>query len=67
MNTHLKYLALMIATLSSSAWSGGFALNEQSVKSMGTAQAGRASSATDATTTYTNPAGMTALTGNNRT
>lgn len=65
MNTHLKYLALMIATLSSSAWCGGFALNEQSVKSMGTAQAGRASSATDATTTYTNPAGMTALTGNN--
>lgn len=65
MNTRLKYLALMIATLSSSAWSGGFALNEQSVKSMGTAQAGRASSAADATTTYTNPAGMTALKGNN--
>jgi long-chain fatty acid transport protein len=40
-----KTLALMIAVASGSAWSAGFALNEQSIKSMGMSQAGRASSA----------------------
>lgn len=65
MKTNQKYLALVIATLSGSAWSSGFALNEQSVKSMGMAQAGRASTAADASTLYSNPAGMTQLTGTN--
>jgi long-chain fatty acid transport protein len=65
MKTNQKYLALVIATLSGSAWSSGFALNEQSVKSMGMAQAGRASTAADATTLYSNPAGMTQLKGTN--
>ena len=47
------------------ASASGFALNEQSVKSMGTALAGRASSAEDATTLYGNPAGMSRLSGIN--
>jgi long-chain fatty acid transport protein len=52
----LRPLTLVMATLSTThAWSGGFALNEQSIKSMGMAQAGRASIAADATTVYTNP------------
>ncbi len=65
MKTNQKYLALVIATLSGSAWSAGFALNEQSIKSMGMSQAGRASSAADATTLFSNPAGMTQLKGTN--
>ncbi|MBK6756173.1 MAG: outer membrane protein transport protein [Moraxellaceae bacterium] len=60
-----KTLALMIAVASGSAWSAGFALNEQSIKSMGMAQAGRASAAADATTLFGNPAGMTQLEGTN--
>lgn len=60
-----KTLTLMIAVASGSAWSAGFALNEQSIKSMGMSQAGRASSAADATTLFGNPAGLTQLTGTN--
>ncbi len=44
-----KTLVLMIAAASGTTWSAGFALNEQSIKSMGMAQAGRASSPADAT------------------
>ena len=58
-----KTLVLMMAAVSSSAWSAGFALNEQSIKSMGMSQAGRASSAADPTTLFGNPAGMTQLEG----
>jgi long-chain fatty acid transport protein len=65
MKINPKFLALMIATLSGSAWSAGFALNEQSIKSMGKSQAGRSSAAADATTLFANPAGMTQLTGTN--
>ncbi len=65
MKINPKYLALMIATVSGSAWSAGFALNEQSIKSMGMSQAGRSATAADATTLYANPAGMTQLTGTN--
>lgn len=60
-----KTLVLMIAAASGSAWSAGFALNEQSIKSMGMAQAGKNSTAADATTLYANPAGMTLLQGTN--
>ncbi len=60
-----KTLVIMMAAVSSTAWSAGFALNEQSIKSMGMSQAGRASSAADATTLFGNPAGMTQLTGTN--
>ena len=65
MKINHKYLALMIATFSGSAWSAGFALNEQSIKSMGMSQAGRSATAADATTLFANPAGMTQLTGTN--
>lgn len=65
MKINPKYLALMIATVSGSAWSAGFALNEQSIKSMGMSQAGRSATAADATTLFANPAGMTQLTGTN--
>ncbi|NQD95036.1 transporter [Pseudomonas sp. CrR25] len=54
-------LALAIAVASSHTLAAGFAINEQSVSSMGTAFAGRSSSADDATTVFGNPAGMSRL------
>ena len=52
-----------LAALSGAAAASGFSLNEQNIKSMGAALAGRASNPADATTVYTNPAGMSALEG----
>ncbi|BCL37732.1 OmpP1/FadL family transporter [Nostoc sp. MS1] len=43
------------------AQAGGFALNEQSVKSMGNAFAGSAAAAYDASTIFYNPAGLTLI------
>lgn len=63
MTLNPRYVALAISLLSSQAWSAGFALNEQSIKSMGMTQAGRASIAADATTLFANPAGLTQLQG----
>ncbi|MGE8358970.1 OmpP1/FadL family transporter [Pseudomonas sp.] len=54
-------LALAIAATSTHSLASGFAINEQSVSSMGTAFAGRSSSAEDATTVFGNPAGMSRL------
>ncbi len=54
-------LALAIGAVSSYSLAGGFALNEQSISNMGTAYAGRSSSADDATTVFGNPAGMSRL------
>ena len=54
-------LALSVAFASTQLFAGGFALNEQSVSSMGTGFAGRSSSADDASTVYGNPAGMSRL------
>jgi long-chain fatty acid transport protein len=54
-------LALTISTASTYSLAAGFALNEQSVSGMGTAFAGRSSSADDATTVFGNPAGMARL------
>lgn len=51
--------ALILASGQSLA--GGLSLNEQSASGMGTAYAGRASSALDASTLYGNPAGMSRL------
>lgn len=51
-------LFLAIATAASHSVAGGFAINEQSISSMGTAFAGRSSSADDASTVFGNPAGM---------
>ena len=59
--THTTTRNLSIATAltlaSSQVLAGGFGLNEQSASSMGTAFAGRASSALDASTVFGNPAG----------
>lgn len=56
-------LALTLAALlaSNQLLAAGFAINEQSVSAMGTAFAGRSSSALDASTVYGNPAGMSYL------
>lgn len=54
-------LALAVSAASSYSLASGFALNEQSISGMGTAFAGRSSSADDATTVYGNPAGMARL------
>lgn len=54
-------LALTIAAVSVQANANGLAINEQSASSMGTAFAGRSSSAMDASTVFGNPAGMSKL------
>jgi long-chain fatty acid transport protein len=54
-------LSLTIATVAGQSFAGGYALNEQSVSGMGTAYAGRSSSAEDATTVVGNPAGMSRI------
>ncbi|MEH6366792.1 MAG: outer membrane protein transport protein [Pseudomonas marincola] len=51
-------LALAISAVSSYSMASGFAINEQSISSLGMSNAGRASSASDASTVYGNPAGM---------
>ncbi|WNF48597.1 outer membrane protein transport protein [Pseudomonas sp. SG20056] len=51
-------LSLALASAASHGFASGFAINEQSVSSMGTAFAGRSSSADDASTVFGNPAGM---------
>jgi len=54
-------LALVIAGLCGQSMANGLAINEQSVSGMGTAFAGRSSSAQDASTLFGNPAGMSKL------
>lgn len=54
-------ITLSVAAAAGQAFASGFAINEQSVSSMGTACAGRSSSAEDATTVFGNPAGMSRL------
>lgn len=54
-------LAIAIAAASTQSLASGFALNEQSVASMGLSFAGRSSSAQDASTVFGNPAGMARL------
>ncbi len=51
-------LSLALASAASHGFASGFAINEQSVSNMGTAFAGRSSSADDASTVFGNPAGM---------
>ncbi|MES2821526.1 MAG: outer membrane protein transport protein [Pseudomonadota bacterium] len=55
-------LALTLGALSGHSLANGIAINEQSVSGMGTAFAGRASSAQDASTLHGNPAGLSKLT-----
>ncbi|MEE2869425.1 OmpP1/FadL family transporter [Alcanivorax profundi] len=54
-------LAAAIAAASTQAMANGLALNEQSASSAGSAYAGRASSAANASTLFGNPAGMSRL------
>ncbi len=54
---------ILLAGLAQQATAAGFQLIEQSVSGMGTAYAGGAAQAQDATTVYFNPAGMTRLAG----
>ncbi|KAF1072106.1 MAG: Long-chain fatty acid transport protein [Pseudomonas citronellolis] len=54
-------LALSACALAVNAAANGLAINEQSASGAGTAYAGRASSALDASTIYGNPAGLTKL------
>lgn len=51
-------LAIVAAAGTTTAFAGGFSLSEQSVSSMGTANAGRASNAVDASVVFNNPAAM---------
>lgn len=54
-------IALATTGFSGLTLANGLAINEQSVSAMGTAFAGRSSSALDASTLYANPAGMSKL------
>lgn len=54
-------LAIMACGLASHSLASGFALSEQSVSALGTANAGRASDVQDASVTYNNPAAMVQL------
>ena len=53
--------AIMACGFASAAGAGGFALSEQSVSAMGTANAGRASNVQDASVVYNNPAAIVLL------
>lgn len=54
-------LALAVAAFATHSLASGFAINEQSVSSMGTSFAGRSSAGEDATTVFGNPAAMSRL------
>jgi len=58
----LKVISLLItASLSSASYASGFSIIEQSVTGLGSAFAGSAAAAEDASTIYFNPAGLTEL------
>ncbi|MDX9875859.1 MAG: outer membrane protein transport protein, partial [Spongiibacteraceae bacterium] len=59
--TARRLLAMLVAMQSGSLLAAGFALNEQNASDLGQAFAGRSSMAADATTVFTNPAGMSML------
>lgn len=54
-------IALLCVSATSSVFAQGFALNEQSIVSMGSAHAGRATLQQDASVIYTNPAALSQL------
>src|SRR5690554_5616378 len=56
-------LAISLSLASSTLFANGLSLNEQSASGAGTAFAGRASSALDASTIFGNPAGLSKLEG----
>jgi long-chain fatty acid transport protein len=53
--------SLLSTAISTTAFGAGFAINEQSVRTLGQAFSGRASDADNASTLMTNPAGMSLL------
>lgn len=57
--------ALLVILTVSPAWAGGLFLYEQGTPDVGLASAGYAARAQDASTLFTNPAGMTRLKGSN--
>lgn len=57
------YLGVALSCASSSAFASGFALLEQSASRLGSAFAGTAAAADDATTIFYNPAGLSKLEG----
>jgi long-chain fatty acid transport protein len=57
----LTIAAAILLSLSQPAWGAGIALYETGAPDLGTASAGRAAMAADASTVATNPAGMTLL------
>ncbi|MDY0248899.1 MAG: TonB-dependent receptor [Pseudomonas sp.] len=56
-------LTVSLSLASGALWANGLSLNEQSASGAGTAFAGRASSALDASTVFGNPAGLSKLQG----
>src|SRR5690606_32150529 len=54
-------LALAVSAVSTHSLGNGLAINEQSVRGMGTSFAGRASTVNDATVLFGNPAGLSRL------
>jgi long-chain fatty acid transport protein len=59
-STVIGFVTFLIWTPPAS-WAGSFALNEQSVSSLGSAYAGGAAQAEDASTIFFNPAGLALL------
>jgi len=55
--------ALILCAAGSSVWASGFAVSDKSVSSLGSAFAGMAAQAADASVVYTNPAAMQRLPG----
>jgi len=55
--------ALLLCAASSAGWAAGFAVSDKSVGSLGSAFAGMAAQAGDASVVYTNPAAMQRLSG----
>jgi len=57
----LAWVGIVVVWLASPAWAGGLWLYENGTPDLGTAGAGRAAMALDASTAFGNPAGMTKL------
>jgi long-chain fatty acid transport protein len=57
----IAWLGIVLILLASPAWAGGLWLYENGTPDLGTAGAGRAAMALDASTAFGNPAGMTKL------
>jgi len=61
--TFVLFIIALVASFSGKAFAGGLYLNEFGTPSMGTAGAGSAAVANDASTAFHNPAGMTRIQG----